>query len=142
MLCTENFEQPENYSDSTDSILETLHNNRQENESKVNSKTVENNTESSSTDQDKIFKKPDKILHCPRCNSLYLDDDDCLLRGMMIKQNTSECEVLDEDGDGKISACKLRNRIGMLGGEVGLREAEIVIATVDSDRDGFLCLED
>ncbi|BAT89435.1 hypothetical protein VIGAN_06038700 [Vigna angularis var. angularis] len=105
---------------------------------------VENNTESSTTDQDKIFKKPDKILHCPRCNSLYLEDDDSLLRGMMIKGSEYErvLRYLDEDGDEKISACELRNKIGMLGGEVGLREAQMVIAAVDSDSDGFLCLED
>ncbi|XP_047170937.1 calcium-binding protein CML37-like [Vigna umbellata] len=105
---------------------------------------MENNTESSPTNQDKIFKKPDKVLHCPRCNSLYLEDDDSLLRGMMIKGSEYErvLRYLDEDGDGKISTCELRNKIGMLGGEVGLIEAEMVIATVDSDGDGFLCLED
>ncbi|KAJ1393255.1 Zinc finger, Dof-type [Sesbania bispinosa] len=31
---------------------------------------MEDNMETSSTDQDKVFKKPDKILQCPRCNNL------------------------------------------------------------------------
>ncbi|KOM49519.1 hypothetical protein LR48_Vigan08g034600 [Vigna angularis] len=76
--------------------------------------------------------------------TLYLEDDDSLLRGMMIKGSEYErvLRYLDEDGDEKISACELRNKIGMLGGEVGLREAQMVIAAVDSDSDGFLCLED
>ncbi|XP_022640973.1 cyclic dof factor 1-like isoform X3 [Vigna radiata var. radiata] len=88
--CTENSEQPENYSDSTDRKQETLHNDRQENESKVNSKTVENNTESSSTDQDKIFKKPDKILHCPRCNSL--DTKFCYFNNYNVNQPRHFCK--------------------------------------------------
>ncbi|XP_047160116.1 cyclic dof factor 2-like isoform X1 [Vigna umbellata] len=89
MPCTENSEQLENYSDSTDSKQETLYN-RQENESKVNSKTVENNTESSSTDQDKIFKKPDKILHCPRCNSL--DTKFCYFNNYNVNQPRYFCK--------------------------------------------------
>ncbi|WVZ13483.1 hypothetical protein V8G54_011049 [Vigna mungo] len=90
MPCTENSEQPENYSDSTDRKQETLHNDRQENESKGNSKTVENNTESSSTDQDKIFKKPDKILHCPRCNSL--DTKFCYFNNYNVNQPRHFCK--------------------------------------------------
>ncbi|CAJ1947645.1 unnamed protein product [Sphenostylis stenocarpa] len=87
---TENTEQPENYSDSRDSKQESPHNNVQEKGSKVNSKTVEDNTESSSTDQDKIFKKPDKILHCPRCNSL--DTKFCYFNNYNVNQPRHFCK--------------------------------------------------
>ncbi|KAK7364899.1 hypothetical protein VNO80_13645 [Phaseolus coccineus] len=91
MPYTENSEQPENYSDSRDSKQEFPdNNNQQENGSKVNTKTVENNTESSSTDEDKIFKKPDKILHCPRCNSL--DTKFCYFNNYNVNQPRHFCK--------------------------------------------------
>ncbi|XP_057445712.1 cyclic dof factor 3-like isoform X2 [Lotus japonicus] len=65
---TANSEQPENSSsDLRDSREESLH---QENRSKLNTKPVEDSTETSSADQAKALKKPDKIIRCPRCNSL------------------------------------------------------------------------
>lgn len=39
-------------------------------EAQVNTKLKENNTEISNTSEAQVFKKPDKILPCPRCNSL------------------------------------------------------------------------
>ena len=49
----------------------------------------------------------------------------------------------DEDGDGKISASELRNRLSMMGGEVLLEEeAKMAITALDSDGDGLLSLED
>ncbi|XP_027923943.1 cyclic dof factor 3-like isoform X2 [Vigna unguiculata] len=81
MPCAENSE---------NSKQETPHNNPQENESKVNSKAVENNTESSSTDEDKILKKPDKILHCPRCNSL--DTKFCYFNNYNVNQPRHFCK--------------------------------------------------
>ncbi|RDX97288.1 Cyclic dof factor 2, partial [Mucuna pruriens] len=90
MPCAENSEQPEKSSDSRDSKQESLHNNVQENGSKVNTKSVEDNMESSSTDQDKIFKKPDKILHCPRCNSL--DTKFCYFNNYNVNQPRHFCK--------------------------------------------------
>ncbi|KAK7271478.1 hypothetical protein RJT34_27424 [Clitoria ternatea] len=51
-------------------------------------------------------------------------------------------EYFDEDGDGKISAPELRNRVGMMGGELLIREVELAIEELDSDGDGLLSLED
>ncbi|KAK4256961.1 hypothetical protein QN277_006614 [Acacia crassicarpa] len=48
----------------------------------------------------------------------------------------------DEDGDGKISASELRHRLGLMGGEILQREAEMAIEALDSDGDGLLSLED
>ncbi|OIV90088.1 hypothetical protein TanjilG_01542 [Lupinus angustifolius] len=67
--CAGNSQQRENSTDLEDSKQESEHNVK-ESESKANPKLVEDDQETSSTDQDKTFKKPDKILHCPRCNSL------------------------------------------------------------------------
>jgi len=90
MPYSENSEQPENCSDSRDSKQESPHSNQQENLSKINAKTVENTTESSSTDEDKIFKKPDKILHCPRCNSL--DTKFCYFNNYNVNQPRHFCK--------------------------------------------------
>nr|KYP33276.1 Dof zinc finger protein DOF5.2 [Cajanus cajan] len=46
--------------------------------------------ENSSTDQDKIFKKPDKILHCPRCNSL--DTKFCYFNNYNVNQPRHFCK--------------------------------------------------
>lgn len=48
----------------------------------------------------------------------------------------------DEDGDGKVSPTELRRRVGMMGGELLPKEAEIAVETLDSDGDGLLSLED
>ncbi|KAK7380803.1 hypothetical protein VNO78_33322 [Psophocarpus tetragonolobus] len=90
MPCAENSEQPENSSDLRDSKQESLHNNVKENGSKVHVKPVEDNMESSSNDQDKIFKKPDKILHCPRCNSL--DTKFCYFNNYNVNQPRHFCK--------------------------------------------------
>ncbi|KAF5749148.1 cyclic dof factor 3-like [Tripterygium wilfordii] len=42
----------------------------QGNKTLLNSKANEDQVERNSADQEKVFKKPDKILSCPRCNSL------------------------------------------------------------------------
>ncbi|XP_027358969.1 cyclic dof factor 2-like [Abrus precatorius] len=89
MPCTENSQQPEHSSDLRDSRQESLHNGK-ENESKVNTKPVEDNMDNSSTDQDKIFKKPDKILHCPRCNSL--DTKFCYFNNYNVNQPRHFCK--------------------------------------------------
>ncbi|KAL3037476.1 hypothetical protein AAZX31_01G070100 [Glycine max] len=48
----------------------------------------------------------------------------------------------DEDGDGKVSPSELKHGLGMMGGELPMKEAEMAIATLDSDGDGLLSLED
>ncbi|KAI6682731.1 hypothetical protein NL676_028644 [Syzygium grande] len=48
----------------------------------------------------------------------------------------------DEDGDGKLSPSELRQRVGLTGGELLLKEAEVMVESLDSDGDGLLCLED
>ncbi|ESW20922.1 hypothetical protein PHAVU_005G026000 [Phaseolus vulgaris] len=48
----------------------------------------------------------------------------------------------DEDGDGKISPWELRKKLGMMGGELGLKEVELLMEELDCDGDGFLSLED
>ncbi|XP_027343962.1 putative calcium-binding protein CML19 [Abrus precatorius] len=51
-------------------------------------------------------------------------------------------KYFDEDGDGKISPSELRNRMGMMGGELLFKEAEMAIEELDSDGDGLLSLDD
>ncbi|XP_038879778.1 putative calcium-binding protein CML19 [Benincasa hispida] len=48
----------------------------------------------------------------------------------------------DEDGDGKISPSELRNRLGLMGGELLQAEAEAAVESLDSDGDGLLCAGD
>ncbi|XP_022134910.1 putative calcium-binding protein CML19 [Momordica charantia] len=48
----------------------------------------------------------------------------------------------DEDGDGKISPSELRNRLGLMGGELLPAEAELAVESLDSDGDGLLCVGD
>ncbi|KAJ4847284.1 hypothetical protein Tsubulata_037069 [Turnera subulata] len=42
----------------------------QVNKGHVSGKAMEGQVDNSNTDQDKVFKKPDKVIPCPRCNSL------------------------------------------------------------------------
>ncbi|KAL3748041.1 hypothetical protein ACJRO7_009290 [Eucalyptus globulus] len=48
----------------------------------------------------------------------------------------------DEDGDGKLSPLELRRQVGLIGGELLQEEVEVAVESLDSDGDGFLCLED
>ncbi|MED6145976.1 hypothetical protein PIB30_030195 [Stylosanthes scabra] len=67
----QNPEQSKNTCGLSEDTKQESKNNEQGNELNPNSKPSEDNEESSSnTDQEKSLKKPDKILHCPRCNSL------------------------------------------------------------------------
>ncbi|KAL2335131.1 hypothetical protein Fmac_016344 [Flemingia macrophylla] len=86
MPCAEISEQPENSSNLRDSNQESI----QENGPKIDTKPVEDNIENSSADQDKILKKPDKILHCPRCNSL--DTKFCYFNNYNVNQPRHFCK--------------------------------------------------
>ncbi|TXG51299.1 hypothetical protein EZV62_023823 [Acer yangbiense] len=48
----------------------------------------------------------------------------------------------DENGDGKISASELKNRVGLMGGEMLLREVEEAVESLDKNGDGLLDVED
>ncbi|XP_034673208.1 putative calcium-binding protein CML19 [Vitis riparia] len=48
----------------------------------------------------------------------------------------------DEDHDGKLSPSELTRCVGLIGGELPLKEAEAVVQQLDSDGDGLLSLED
>ncbi|QCD97202.1 cyclic dof factor 2-like [Vigna unguiculata] len=87
--CGENSEKQENSSDSRDSKQEFQHK-VQENEAVVNPKPVEDNTENGGSDQDKVLKKPDKILQCPRCNSL--DTKFCYFNNYNVNQPRHFCK--------------------------------------------------
>ncbi|WJX29661.1 hypothetical protein P8452_18277 [Trifolium repens] len=62
---------------------------KEENESKVTTSTVEDTMETSSTDQDKVLKKPDKIVQCPRCNSF--DTKFCYFNNYNVNQPRHFC---------------------------------------------------
>ena len=62
----------------------------QENEPIVNPKPVEDNMETGSSDQDKVLKKPDKILQCPRCNSM--DTKFCYFNNYNVNQPRHFCK--------------------------------------------------
>lgn len=87
--CGENTEQQENSSDSRDSKQESQHK-LQENEPIVNPKPAEDDMETGSSDQDKVLKKPDKILQCPRCNSL--DTKFCYFNNYNVNQPRHFCK--------------------------------------------------
>ncbi|KAK7286594.1 hypothetical protein RJT34_21701 [Clitoria ternatea] len=89
--CSENSEQQENSSGMRDSKQDSLQK-ALENEAIVNSKLVEDDMETGSTDtdQDKILKKPDKILQCPRCNSL--DTKFCYFNNYNVNQPRHFCK--------------------------------------------------
>ncbi|KAK7266986.1 hypothetical protein RIF29_19648 [Crotalaria pallida] len=84
-----NSQQRVSSSDSRDSKQESKCN-VQENGPKANHKPVEDDRETSSTDQDKSIKKPDKILHCPRCNSL--DTKFCYFNNYNVNQPRHFCK--------------------------------------------------
>lgn len=48
----------------------------------------------------------------------------------------------DENGDGKISPSELMNRVGLMGKEMVLEEAEEAVQSVDRDGDGLLDMEE
>ncbi|CAJ1919208.1 unnamed protein product [Sphenostylis stenocarpa] len=87
--CGENSEKQENTSDSRDCKQESQHKVK-ENEPTVNPKPVEDNTENGGSDQDKVLKKPDKILQCPRCNSL--DTKFCYFNNYNVNQPRHFCK--------------------------------------------------
>ncbi|ESW33887.1 hypothetical protein PHAVU_001G106400 [Phaseolus vulgaris] len=87
--CGENSEKQEKFCDSRDSKQEFQHKVK-ENEPIVNPKPVEDNTENGDSDQDKVLKKPDKILQCPRCNSL--DTKFCYFNNYNVNQPRHFCK--------------------------------------------------
>ncbi|XP_028761328.1 cyclic dof factor 1-like [Neltuma alba] len=88
-VCSENSEQQEDASDLAASKEGSQHN-QLENEPKAYPKTMEDRMQNSSTDQDKSFKKPDKILQCPRCNSL--DTKFCYFNNYNVNQPRHFCK--------------------------------------------------
>lgn len=54
------------------------------------SKQKEDQTETNSADQERVFKKPDKILPCPRCNSL--DTKFCYFNNYNVNQPRHFCK--------------------------------------------------
>ena len=48
----------------------------------------------------------------------------------------------DEDGDGKLSPSELRRCVGTIGEELLTEEAQELVESMDSDRDGLLGLEE
>lgn len=84
--CAEKTEQQDNSSDSMDSKQESI----PEKEPIVNSKPTEDNTETGNTDQDKLLKKPDKIVQCPRCNSW--DTKFCYFNNYNVNQPRHFCK--------------------------------------------------
>ncbi|KDP39636.1 hypothetical protein JCGZ_02656 [Jatropha curcas] len=62
----------------------------QVNEPQKTSKSKEDQVETNSVDQEKIFKKPDKILPCPRCNSL--DTKFCYFNNYNVNQPRHFCK--------------------------------------------------
>ncbi|KAI5427635.1 cyclic dof factor 2 [Lathyrus oleraceus] len=89
MLSAEKTEQLSNSSDSMDSKQESG-NNMQEKEPIVNSKPVEDDTETGDADQDKMLKKPDKIVQCPRCKSW--DTKFCYFNNYNVNQPRHFCK--------------------------------------------------
>uniref|UniRef100_A0A5B7CB26 Dof-type domain-containing protein n=1 Tax=Davidia involucrata TaxID=16924 RepID=A0A5B7CB26_DAVIN len=60
------------------------------NEAQVNPMPKVDTTETSSRDQEKVLKKPDKILPCPRCNSL--DTKFCYFNNYNVNQPRHFCK--------------------------------------------------
>ncbi|GAU46700.1 hypothetical protein TSUD_140080 [Trifolium subterraneum] len=73
----------------TQNIEKSKNSSKEENESKVTTSTVEDTMETSSTDQDKVLKKPDKIVQCPRCNSF--DTKFCYFNNYNVNQPRHFC---------------------------------------------------
>ncbi|CAK8542908.1 unnamed protein product [Lathyrus sativus] len=92
MLSAEKSERRDNSSDSMDSKQES-ENNMQEKEPPIvssNSKPDEDITETGDTDQDKMLKKPDKIVQCPRCKSW--DTKFCYFNNYNVNQPRHFCK--------------------------------------------------
>ncbi|KAI5443583.1 cyclic dof factor 3 [Lathyrus oleraceus] len=64
-------------------------NSSNEDESKVTTNTVEDTMETSSKEQDKVIKKPDKIVQCPRCKSF--DTKFCYFNNYNVNQPRHFC---------------------------------------------------
>ncbi|CAI8595213.1 unnamed protein product [Vicia faba] len=69
--------------------MKSKNSSNEENESKVTTTTVEDNIETSSKEQDKILKKPDKIVQCPRCKSF--DTKFCYFNNYNVNQPRHFC---------------------------------------------------
>ncbi|CAI8613677.1 unnamed protein product [Vicia faba] len=88
-VSAEKTEQRDDSSNSMDSKQESR-SNTQEKEPIVNSEQAEDNMESGDTDQDKILKKPDKIVQCPRCRSW--DTKFCYFNNYNVNQPRHFCK--------------------------------------------------
>ncbi|GAV86210.1 zf-Dof domain-containing protein [Cephalotus follicularis] len=62
----------------------------QVNEGKLNPKAKEDQVDTSCADQEKVFKKPDKIIPCPRCSSL--DTKFCYFNNYNVNQPRHFCK--------------------------------------------------
>uniref|UniRef100_A0A6N2KQZ4 Dof-type domain-containing protein n=1 Tax=Salix viminalis TaxID=40686 RepID=A0A6N2KQZ4_SALVM len=62
----------------------------QVNETEVIAKPMEGQLEANGTDKERVFKKPDKILPCPRCNSL--DTKFCYFNNYNVNQPRHFCK--------------------------------------------------
>ena len=62
----------------------------------------------------------------------------------MINSNVYECifRLFDDDGDGKHSPSELQRCVETIGEELLMEEAEELVASIDSDGDGLLGLEE
>lgn len=54
----------------------------------------------------------------------------------------STFELIDADGDGKISAAELKNLMNALGAEISDEMAEHAVSTIDADGDGLVSLHE
>ncbi|WJX83346.1 hypothetical protein P8452_66012 [Trifolium repens] len=89
ILCAEKTVQQDNSSDSMDSKQES-HQDMQQKEPIENSKSADDNTETGNSDEDKILKKPDKIVQCPRCKSW--DTKFCYFNNYNVNQPRHFCK--------------------------------------------------
>ncbi|CAK7341597.1 unnamed protein product [Dovyalis caffra] len=85
----DNSEEPETHSASRQGKEESQAATRV-NEAQVIAKPNEGPLETNGTDQEKVFKKPDKILLCPRCNSL--DTKFCYFNNYNVNQPRHFCK--------------------------------------------------
>ena len=62
----------------------------------------------------------------------------------MINSNVYECifKRFDDDGDGKLSPSELQRCVETIGEELLMEEAKELVASIDSDGDGLLGLEE
>ena len=61
---------------------------------------------------------------------------------MLIPEFYFQEQQFDEDQDGKLSLLELRRCVRLIGDELPLEEAKVVVQTLDLDGDGLLSLED